>query len=341
MKTTDVSVPLDGKGIDMQWMDALLDRTALRIILVIATVAVFSGFLPLLYLLGIPLSTIALKWLIIALSGFVAGLTARLLLNNCSMSLQFGVALAAILVNSFILGFLTVNLVGFNWNPTTSVFASPRWGAELALELVVAVFTLRLWHASPVKVRVQPKPSTGVRDSKPKSQPKSNNQGKKKKPAIAVEQTGSTRKPVSRRKIRTRPTSHKAPTPRVVEVVPAIDRQGSTINTGPSPIRAIEKRLLMLWEKARIYRHLEQSAPQKPAPSRMIRPRKLPRGKPMQIETNNVHLLGEVEHRCPYCLEVVEKNDPRGVKICPICQTQHHLDCWNITGVCQVPHQSE
>lgn len=44
------------------------------------------------------------------------------------------------------------------------------------------------------------------------------------------------------------------------------------------------------------------------------------------------------EHRCPYCLDPVTRNDPRGVKECDVCHTLHHADCWAITGVCQVPH---
>lgn len=44
------------------------------------------------------------------------------------------------------------------------------------------------------------------------------------------------------------------------------------------------------------------------------------------------------EHRCPYCLDPVSRNDPRGVKECDVCHTLHHGDCWAITGVCQVPH---
>ena len=52
-----------------------------------------------------------------------------------------------------------------------------------------------------------------------------------------------------------------------------------------------------------------------------------------------IHLESVEEHRCPYCLDIVEKNDPRGVKICPICHTYHHSDCWAVTGSCQVPHQ--
>lgn len=44
------------------------------------------------------------------------------------------------------------------------------------------------------------------------------------------------------------------------------------------------------------------------------------------------------EHRCPYCLEIVKRNDARGVVECEVCHTLHHADCWAITGTCQVPH---
>jgi len=44
------------------------------------------------------------------------------------------------------------------------------------------------------------------------------------------------------------------------------------------------------------------------------------------------------EHRCPFCLDEVKQNDPRGVKKCEVCNALHHADCWAITGMCQVPH---
>lgn len=53
---------------------------------------------------------------------------------------------------------------------------------------------------------------------------------------------------------------------------------------------------------------------------------------------NPVKFVGAEDHRCPYCLEPVVHHDPRGVEICPICHTHHHADCWEVTGVCQVPH---
>lgn len=57
-----------------------------------------------------------------------------------------------------------------------------------------------------------------------------------------------------------------------------------------------------------------------------------------RAQENQVHLSGAEEHRCPYCLEIVNENDPRGVEICPICHTYHHADCWAVTGTCQIPH---
>lgn len=51
-----------------------------------------------------------------------------------------------------------------------------------------------------------------------------------------------------------------------------------------------------------------------------------------------IHVMGTEESRCPYCLDIVQPNDVRGIVICPICRARHHADCWAITGMCQVPH---
>ena len=53
---------------------------------------------------------------------------------------------------------------------------------------------------------------------------------------------------------------------------------------------------------------------------------------------NGLRVGSVVEERCPYCLDLVKRNDPRGVRICEVCGTPHHADCWSITGKCQVPH---
>jgi len=64
-------------------------------------------------------------------------------------------------------------------------------------------------------------------------------------------------------------------------------------------------------------------------------------GNKIRSNDNNVKLTGSEDHRCPYCLEKVHKNDPRGIVICPDCGTWHHRDCWEITGSCQIAHKHE
>ncbi len=52
----------------------------------------------------------------------------------------------------------------------------------------------------------------------------------------------------------------------------------------------------------------------------------------------SIRLVGMEEHRCPYCLELVEAQDPAGVVICQVCHAYHHKNCWDVSGTCQVPH---
>lgn len=77
-----------------------------------------------------------------------------------------------------------------------------------------------------------------------------------------------------------------------------------------------------------------------PTPVRVQRPLRWKRNQrtspPVRIKMSSV-----IEHRCPYCLELVAEDDPRGVQVCSICGAWHHADCWAVTGTCQVPHHHE
>lgn len=70
------------------------------------------------------------------------------------------------------------------------------------------------------------------------------------------------------------------------------------------------------------------------APKRIRRTR-VPRP---AVQPKEVRFTNLEEHRCPFCLEEITRKDPRGIKTCEICKTQHHADCWEVTGICQVPH---
>jgi len=67
-------------------------------------------------------------------------------------------------------------------------------------------------------------------------------------------------------------------------------------------------------------------------------PRARPKRRRIGQRKPKLQLSTEEEHRCPYCLELILPDDPRGTVECKICHTLHHADCWAITGACQVPH---
>jgi hypothetical protein len=70
------------------------------------------------------------------------------------------------------------------------------------------------------------------------------------------------------------------------------------------------------------------------ASERTVRPKRRPGSR----RKTRLQFISHEEHRCPYCLELVADDDPRGSVECKICHTLHHADCWAITGSCQVPH---
>jgi len=75
-----------------------------------------------------------------------------------------------------------------------------------------------------------------------------------------------------------------------------------------------------------------------PGPAKLAEPSVKPKRKRIFRRKPRLQLSNEVEHRCPYCLELIVPHDPRGTVECKICRTLHHADCWAITGACQVPH---
>jgi hypothetical protein len=112
------------------------------------------------------------------------------------------------------------------------------------------------------------------------------------------------------------------PTPPLVQPAPV----PKSSNHPPRPRQQLQKR-----------RRLTRSRP-KAAP--VANPKKVV---DLTDKTNtqrkpHLQLSDEEEHRCPYCLELIDIDDPRGTVECKICHTLHHADCWAITGACQVPH---
>lgn len=148
--------------------------------------------------------------------------------------------------------------------------------------------------------------------------------------------------PVARKSNRTskrRPTPVREESPRRQQPTPSVRSEPPRLAQTPA-VRSSGHRNAVQLKVAKQARAITRSAPHAEKVvvgrlTRTVRPARLrklfQRKREMQISTHE-------EHRCPYCLEDVKRNDPRGVKECSICHTLHHGDCWDITGMCQVPH---
>jgi hypothetical protein len=77
---------------------------------------------------------------------------------------------------------------------------------------------------------------------------------------------------------------------------------------------------------------VQRQSPSKPA----IQPKS--RSGKRKKQSASIRFMGQEEHRCPYCLQIVDTEDMKTVVVCPVCNAHHHRSCWEITGSCQVPH---
>jgi len=104
-------------------------------------------------------------------------------------------------------------------------------------------------------------------------------------------------------------------------------QSAATANSSLSQRTANQRR-----RAARVRQRRALSLPQLRLPIRTRR-------RPLPVrKSSGVRVIAKAEERCPYCLDVIEKNDPRGVTVCEICGAPHHADCWEAGGKCQVPH---
>lgn len=89
-------------------------------------------------------------------------------------------------------------------------------------------------------------------------------------------------------------------------------------------------------------RHAPRTNDTPPPPARRSKrvraPKSAPPASANQPASDGLRVMSVIEDRCPYCFDIVKRSDPRGVHVCPSCNTPHHADCWAITGKCQMPH---
>jgi hypothetical protein len=316
-------------------LNKLLSSLPGRIGLVVLTAVLVAAVIPLLFLFNQAIMPVALKIIAIACIGIASGFTARRLLNTNTRLLTMLVAFIAVYASLWLLSILTSDYIGIQ--PFHS-WSGPDWSGliQLGLATIISWMALQAWKrpsktgsvtTSPAGGRNRIQKITSPRNHKgrpaptriKKSTPRTGSHGKKDLyPNLHLPQFAQTKYWADQWKnvqIRTHRSIHSSQLK-----LSALLRQ---------PLNQANNLLTRPYVKTR--------SPQK---SIQVRSRK-PKVNTLKRTRTNIRLTSAVEHRCPFCLEPVEKKDVRGVKVCPICHTHHHADCWDVTGTCQIPHMHE
>jgi hypothetical protein len=276
-----------------------------RVLILVLFTSLVGSVLALLFLVNRLEMPVLLKFGVLAATGVSAGFGARRLLVGRSFLLRLGAAIFALFIALGLLNVITFGYLGLNL--LRAYPNNPQWDGALQLVIAsgLAALSIRAWRVTVREVMVEPRYS-------PPSTPR---------PASRPARHSTTR---SMRRTSSASTRRRPPTSRT-----SAASASAAFSAWSSRITAQFRNYFL--------------APSTGTASRGRTAKKTTRSKRNRQRVFRrqpaVYLSSEVEHRCPYCLEEVRRNDPRGIKICKVCKTWHHADCWAITGVCQVPHE--
>jgi len=292
---------------DSSFLDKILGSFWGRFFIVILQTVLISQLLLLTFLVRLYVNITLLKYIVVLLVGLLAGFSTRRFLANHTRVLQLMAALISTALGLASLHILSAGFIGINLFYRSN--NSPDWEgliqfglAALGSLLVINAFRTR---SAPQQVHRAPAPA----------------------PAAAAPQTKAET-------IRSLPRfsfpALKKSEPKVTKIAPAKKERVSAKKTTTKKT----SNTLAIQKKATKPKKLAVVAAPKPKT-------KKPARKAKKNAKTEIKFVGKEEHICPYCLDPVEDHDPRGVKICTICKTRHHADCWGITGACQIPHSNE
>lgn len=324
MQVQSMANPGDG------WMVRLVESLPGRTALAALTVLAMAGVVPLVFLTNQLIHPLALKVVCVAALGLVAGFSARSLLAGHGLVWQWSVALLSLAGGLQLLSRLTGGYAGIDFSGKATGLAAWEAPVQAGVALAAAWLALHAWK--PVKAnRKAPELKVSKRSQAPGRQP---------------------RRPAAPRKPKLRPAPRRVPRrARPSPSLPAIVQgrfwrqqwaklDGSVSRLKPKVDLALSKPATWASDLIQTTR-LRIRTRQRRASATPRVTRNHPSAYPARPRQHLVRLKAVEEHRCPFCLEEVKKNDPRGIKICPVCNTYHHADCWAVTGTCQVPHQHE
>lgn len=274
-----------------------------RFFIVILQTALVSQLLLLTFLVGPYINITLLKYIVVLLVGLLAGFSARRFLTAHTRILQLLSALISTALSLAALYILSAGFLGINLFYRAN--NRPDWHGlfQFGLAALGALLVINAFRTRPV-IEESPAPRPQASIPQPKPEPKS------WLPKLSL---------TSRKKGLTKFSGGVAGKSKPVKA-----RKPAAKKAAPLAIQKPAQRTI---------------APQKLSVVAAPTPKtKKPARKKKKNAKPEINFVGKEEHICPYCLDPVEDHDPRGVKICPICKTRHHADCWGITGACQIPH---
>jgi hypothetical protein len=314
-----------------------------RMLIVTLIALVMSGLVALLLrgdrLIPAPL----LAWSGIAGMGLVVGGSVRGLMGAQSHVFRSLTAILALAAGLWMMGWLSQGQLGFT--QSGEIETSINWFALEQLALSTCSAWLVLWAE---RVRVKPAEITiHPLENKPRLKPstQSSKSASRREHAIKKRRSRKVGKRIGSPKNVSRQSSTLIGANSWNRIVEAWQGwrtlAGRSLREGG---RSVRTGVLVIKQKGIAVRHRLRTWSRTQARKGAARLPKMPLKVPSTQgahQADHVRLVGRIEHRCPYCLELVEQKDPRGVKVCPVCNTHHHLDCWLVTGTCQVPHHYE
>ena len=290
---------------DSKIPDRILGSFWGRFFIVILQTVLVSQLLLLTFLVRLYINITLLKYIVVLLVGLLAGFSARRFLTGHTRFLQLLAALISTALSLAALHILSAGFLGIDLFFRSG--SKPDWQGLIQYGLAAfgSLLVINAFRSRTKVVEVTPG-STLSQTSIPKTKA----EPKSWLPKFTLPKVKNSENKVSRI------------APAKKERVSAIK---STTKKGSSTL-AIQK-------SAAKSKKLAVAAAPTPKTKKLTRKKK--NSKP------EIKFVGKEEHICPYCLDPVLDHDQRGVKICPICKTRHHADCWGITGACQIPHSNE
>jgi hypothetical protein len=264
-------------------------------------------------------------------SAILAGLISRVILKDHIRIMRWLSAQISVVFSLVILSLLTQNLVGFRLVLTPPADSNWEGVWQFSLGSLITWLVIYSWKST----HIPDAPGSELVDV----------------PVSTLPIAATTAQSIQRRKSRSKEkTRILRQSPRPEQRLAARKRVNKTAKTGDAALKFLKKikhdsvhwikqlHFPDSWRKIVTQPHPALSNP--PPVGRVAREKI---NKPTKRVANTItgkaiRLVGMEEHRCPYCLELVEEQDPAGVVICQICHAYHHKNCWDVSGTCQVPH---